>query len=70
MKERIVRFVAGLLVLTGLMLGLFVDLHWLYLDAFVGLNLLQSSITKFCPLELILDKLGVKGIGQQLNPDR
>ena len=61
MKERIVRFVAGLLVLTGIILAIFVDRHWLYLDAFVGLNLLQSSVTKFCPLELILDKMGIKG---------
>ena len=63
MKERIVRFVAGLLVLTGIILAVLVDLHWLYLDAFVGLNLLQSSVTKFCPLELILDKMGINRKG-------
>jgi hypothetical protein len=61
MKERIVRFVAGLLVLTGIILAVLVNRNWLYLDAFVGLNLLQSSVTKFCPLELILDKMGIKG---------
>jgi hypothetical protein len=63
MKERIVRFVAGLLVLSGIILAILVDRHWLYLDAFVGLNLLQSSVTKFCPLELILNKMGIKGKG-------
>ncbi len=60
MKERIVRFVAGTLILTGLLLAVLVDLRWLYLDAFVALNLMQSSITRFCPLEMILDKMGVR----------
>lgn len=59
MKERIVRAVAGSLVLIGVSLAYFVSIYWLLLPAFVGLNLLQSSITKFCPLELILDKLKV-----------
>lgn len=60
MKERIVRLVAGAMVLTGAALAVWVDLRWLYLDAFVALNLMQSSVTGFCPLEIILKKLGVK----------
>jgi len=60
MKERIVRAVAGTFVLTSISLAYFVNIHWLWLAAFVGLNLLQSAFTKFCPLELILDKMGVK----------
>jgi hypothetical protein len=59
MKERIVRAVAGSIVLVSISLAYFVNLHWLWVTAFVGLNLLQSSVTKFCPLEMILDKLGV-----------
>ncbi len=60
MKERIVRAVAGTLVLTSILLAATVHINWLFLSGFVGLNLLQSSLTKFCPLELILKKAGVK----------
>jgi hypothetical protein len=59
MKERIVRAVAGTLVLSSISLAYFVDTAWLILAAFVGLNLLQSAFTKVCPLEIILDKAGV-----------
>ena len=59
MKERIVRAVAGTVVLTSIALGHFVNVNWLWLGVFVGVNLLQSSFTKFCPLEMILDKFGV-----------
>ena len=55
MKERIVRFVAGTMILVSVALAYFVALEWLFLTLFVGANLLQSSITKFCPLELIID---------------
>jgi len=59
LKERIVRAVAGSLVLISISLAYFIHINWLALAAFVGLNLLQSSFTKFCPLELILGKMGV-----------
>ena len=55
MKERIVRFVAGTMILVSVALAYFVALEWLFLTLFVGVNLLQSYITKFCPLELIID---------------
>lgn len=55
MKERIVRFVAGTMILVSVALAYFVALEWMFLTLFVGANLLQSSITKFCPLELIID---------------
>ena len=61
MKERIIRAVAVTLVLTSITLAATVHINWLFLTGFVGLNLLQSSITKFCPLELILKRAGVKG---------
>lgn len=60
MKERIVRAVAGTLVLISITLAITLHMNWLFLAGFVGLNLLQSSLTKFCPLELILKKAGVK----------
>jgi len=60
MRERIIRAVAGSVVLASIILANFVNLHWLWLAAFVALNLLQSSFTRFCPLEKILERLGVK----------
>lgn len=60
MRERIVRAVAGTFVLTSIVLAYFVHINWLWLGVFVGVNLLQSSFTKFCPLEKILDAFGVK----------
>ena len=64
MKERIVRAVAGSLVLASVLLAYFVNINWIWLGVFVGANLLQSSFTKFCPLEKILDAFGVKDQGQ------
>ncbi|MBY0480593.1 MAG: DUF2892 domain-containing protein [Chitinophagaceae bacterium] len=60
MRERIVRAVAGTIVLASVILTYTVSINWLWLGVFVGLNLLQSSFTKFCPLEKILDAAGVK----------
>lgn len=59
MKEKIIRAVAGALVLIAISLAYFVNINWLLLAAFVGLNLLQSAFTGFCPLEKILERLGV-----------
>ena len=63
--ERIVRMVAGIFILLSLGLGvegspLFHHQNRLWFTAFVGFNLLQSSFTQFCPLEMILKKLGVQ----------
>lgn len=60
MKNRIVRAVAGSFVLISLILAVFVNINFLWFTAFVGANLLQSSFTKWCLLEDILDKAGVK----------
>lgn len=61
--ERIIRVFAGTVILCSLALGaprspLFVSSYFLWLTVFVGANLLQSGFTKFCPLEMILKKLG------------
>ena len=60
MKNRIVRAVAGSFILISLILATYVNTNWLWFTAFVGANLLQSSITKWCLLDTILDKLNVK----------
>ncbi len=59
MQERIVRAVAGTFILVSLILALTVNINWLYFTGFVGLNMLQSSLTKWCLLNDILTKLGV-----------
>jgi hypothetical protein len=63
--ERLVRIFAGAFVLVSLALGveaspLYVSQNFLWFTAFVGANLFQSGFTRFCPLEMILVKLGVK----------
>jgi hypothetical protein len=60
MVERIIRAVAGTFVLVSVLLAVYVNINWLFFTGFVGLNLLQSAFTKFCPLEYILRKSGVK----------
>jgi hypothetical protein len=63
--ERYIRIFAGLFILISLALGvqgspLFLSPWWLAFTAFVGLNLFQFGFTNFCPLGLILKKLGVR----------
>ena len=57
--DRIIRMFAGLFVMASLALGWYVNPYWFLFTAFVGFNLFQSSLTGFCPLEMILAKLGV-----------
>ncbi len=57
--EMIIRRCAGAFVLASLLLARYHSPYWLWFTAFVGFNLLQSSFTGFCPLEIILGKLGV-----------
>ena len=58
--ENSIRLMAGSMVLISLVLYYFVSPWWLLLTAFVGFNLVQSSLTGFCPAELILKKLVFK----------
>jgi hypothetical protein len=58
--DRIVLAFAGSMVLLSLVLSLLFSPYWLLLAAFVGLNLLQSAFTGFCPLAIILKKLGAR----------
>lgn len=59
-QEYIIRIVAGSMLLLGVALAYFVSIGWLLLPAFVGINLIQSSFTKWCPLKILLDKLNKK----------
>jgi hypothetical protein len=58
--DRVVLAFAGTMILVSLALGLTVHVYWLGLTAFVGLNMLQAAFTGFCPLAMILKKIGVK----------
>ena len=63
--ERIVFIVAGFMVLLSVALTHYVHPYFVGLTIFVGLNLFQSGITKWCPLAIILKKLGVSSECQQ-----
>jgi hypothetical protein len=63
--DRIIRRFAGCFILASLALGWWVDPRWFLFTGFVGFNLLQSSITGFCPLEKILARLGFPGCTRQ-----
>lgn len=58
--EQIIRAVAGFFILISLALGYLHSPYWHLFTAFVGLNLLQSAFTKWCLMEDILSKFGVK----------
>lgn len=55
--ENKIRAFAGIVILSSLTLAHYHSSNWLWLTAFVGANLLQSSFTRFCPLEIILKKM-------------
>ena len=58
--DRAVMAFAGLMVLASVALAHFISLWWLLLTVFVGLNLLQASITGFCPAAMVFARLGLK----------
>ena len=57
--EQYIRAIAGSFILISLLLAYLHSSYWLLFTAFVGLNLLQSAFTKWCPMETFLEKLGV-----------
>lgn len=70
--NRSIRVIAGLFVMLSLALGasaspLYVSSYWLWFTAFVGANLFQSGITKWCLMEIILRRLGVPDLERQGN---
>lgn len=58
--DRVVMAFAGSVILISVLLSVIYSQYWLFLTAFVGANLLQASFTRFCPLAMILKKLGAK----------
>jgi len=56
--DRIVLAFAGAMVLVSIVLGYYVSTYWLILAGFVGLNMFQAAFTGFCPLAMMLKKLG------------
>jgi hypothetical protein len=60
MVERLLRGIAGFFVLLSLVLAHYHSPYWLLFTGFVGLNLLQSAFTNWCPMMALLEKLGVK----------
>lgn len=59
--DRAVMIFAGSMILISLLLAHFISYYWLWLTAFAGFNLIQSSITGFCPPAILFRKLGLKG---------
>lgn len=58
--ENQIRAFAGTFILVSLALSHYHHPNWIFFTAFVGLNLIQSSVTKFCPLEIVLKKIQKK----------
>jgi hypothetical protein len=58
--ERVVRGIAGFFVLASVLLAHYHSTYWLFFTGFVGLNLLQSAFTNWCPAMTILEKAGLK----------
>ncbi|MGE0351907.1 MAG: DUF2892 domain-containing protein [Gemmatimonadales bacterium] len=69
-EDKIIRRFAGTFVLLSLALGWWVSPWWFLFTAFVGFNLLQSSITGFCPLEKILGAAGLFGCRREVRSER
>jgi hypothetical protein len=58
--DRLVLAVAGSMVMATVLLAVYHNINWLWFTGFVGLNLVQSSFTGFCPLATILKKMGTQ----------
>ncbi|MUU77453.1 YgaP family membrane protein [Winogradskyella endarachnes] len=57
------RVIVGFMVLLSVVLTVYVNPNWMWFTVFIGVNLIQSAFTKWCLLETILMKLGVKKEG-------
>ena len=60
MINRLIRAIAGTFIILSVLLGMYVNENWFWFTIFVGANLLQSSLTKWCLMEDILRKFGIK----------
>lgn len=66
--ERAVRLLAGVIVLASLALAHWISAYWLWLTAFVGLNLLQSAFTNWCPAMSVFKWMGLPSAGAVRRP--
>jgi hypothetical protein len=58
--DRYLRLIAGLFITASIALGVFVNAHFFWLTAFVGVNLFQSAFSNWCPMITILRRAGVR----------
>jgi hypothetical protein len=58
--ERMLRLIAGAFVVASVLLGIYVNVNFLWFTLFVGANLFQSAFTNWCPMMAILRKAGVR----------
>jgi len=65
-RERMIRLIAGAFILVSLALGLLYSPYWFIFTGFVGVNLFQSALTKWCLMEDILRKVHVKSEAEML----
>ena len=68
--ERALRGIAGTFVFVSALLARFHSPWWLLFTGFVGLNLLQSAFSSWCPMVWILQKLGLKSCGKEIEAIR
>jgi hypothetical protein len=59
--ERALRLIAGVFVAASVLLGMYVDVRFLWFTLFVGVNLLQSGLTDWCPMKSLLEHTRLKG---------
>ena len=57
--DKYIRAIAGIFIILSVLLAYFVNINWIWFTLFVGVNLFQSSITKWCLMEDILKYLGI-----------
>lgn len=65
-RERWVRLIAGSFIMISLALGLWVSKYWFFFTAFVGLNMFQSALSRWCLMDDILRKAGIKSEAEML----
>ncbi|MBQ4913849.1 DUF2892 domain-containing protein [Maribacter sp. MMG018] len=58
------RVIVGTFILLSVVLAVYVNINWLWFTVFIGVNMIQSAFTKWCLLEVILMKLGIKKEGK------
>ena len=66
--ERALRLIAGAFVALSVLLGVYVNVNFLWFTLFVGVNLFQSAFTNWCPMMVILRKAGLADVPAPVTP--